>query len=50
MAVHGRGYPAAVAVIRTWVVVLDRCLATIVLTAVALAALLLAVALLCPDE
>jgi hypothetical protein len=50
MAVHGRGCPAAVTVIRAWVVVLDRCLATIALTAVAVAALLLAVTLLCPDE
>jgi len=50
MHVRGRGCPAAMTAIRTWVVAVDRCLATIALTAVALVTLLLVLTLFYPRE
>jgi hypothetical protein len=49
MQIHGRSYVAAATLIRTWVVVLDRCILT-VLTAMVAVALLFGLALPCPTE
>jgi hypothetical protein len=50
MQVRGRGQPAAMTAIRAWVAAVDRCLATIALTVVALVTLLLVRTLFCPRE
>jgi hypothetical protein len=50
MQIHGRGYLGASALVRTWVVLLDLCVATAAGAAVATVTLWLGVALPCPSE
>ncbi|MEN3361822.1 MAG: hypothetical protein V7637_5804 [Mycobacteriales bacterium] len=50
MQIRGSGFPAAAMLIRTWVTVLDRCVATVAFAVMTATVLLLLLATLCPDE